>query len=206
MKQTYEFCVKQMQGCVPGGEILQNAFFMPPPMVHRLSTGCPPNGEGTLEARWRMGIVTVFSHAEYAELWEYFSLRILRILRETDAGFCVKQTYEFCVKQSQRAARSREILRNAFFMPPFNVRSMSVLSPFSNGGIAKYRQRHDELTLEARWRMGIVTVFSHAEYAELWEYFSLRILRILRETDMRILRERDTWFCVKRSNVFCQCH
>ena len=31
-------------------------------------------------------------------------------------------------------------------MPPFDVRSMSVISPFSNGGIAKYRQRHDELT------------------------------------------------------------
>ncbi|MCQ2331629.1 MAG: hypothetical protein MJZ95_00315 [Paludibacteraceae bacterium] len=31
-------------------------------------------------------------------------------------------------------------------MPPFNVRSMSVVSPFKNGGIAKYRQRHDELT------------------------------------------------------------
>ena len=43
---------------------------------------------------------------------------------------------------------------------------------------------------------------SLAEYTELWEFLSLRILRILRETGIRILREIEAWFCVKISNVF----
>ena len=37
-------------------------------------------------------------------------------------------------------------------MPPFNVRSMSVVSPFKNGGIAKCQRRHSELTTNSPFR------------------------------------------------------